>query len=89
MFSMESLLMASRVVLPMAMTVGIGMLLQGLGLLSAGPDEDDKEDAFEDLNGWQDYALTLPDGTNLTIDCFNVGHTSATRQQNCSAMRGS
>lgn len=50
---------------------GIGMLLQGLGLLSAGPDDDDKEDAFEDLNGWQDYALTLPDGTNLTIDCFS------------------
>ena len=47
---------------------GVGMLLQSLGLLSTGPDDDEKKDGFEDLNGWQDYALTLPDGTNLTID---------------------
>ena len=50
---------------------GVGMLLQSLGLLSAGPDDDEKKEGFEDLNGWQDYALTLPDGTNLTIDCFS------------------
>lgn len=50
---------------------GMGMLLQSLGLLSAGPDDDEDKNGFEDLNGWQDYALTLPDGTNLTIDCFS------------------
>ena len=47
---------------------GLGMLLQNLGLLSTGPDEDEKKEGFEELNGWQNYALTLPDGTNLTID---------------------
>jgi len=47
------------------------MLLQSLGLLSAGSDDDENKDRFEDLNGWQNYALTLPDGTNLTIDCLS------------------
>lgn len=50
---------------------GMGMLLHSLGLLSAGPDDDENKDKFEDLNGWQNYALTLPDGTNFTIDCFS------------------
>lgn len=47
---------------------GLGMLLQSLGMLTAGPDEDENEENFESLNGWQNYALVLPDGTNLTID---------------------
>ncbi len=45
-----------------------GMLLQGLGLLTGGPDDDEGQDQFESLYGWQNYAITLPDGTNLTID---------------------
>ena len=47
---------------------GLGMMLQSLGLLSAGPDEDEDKDDFETMNGWQNYAITLPDGTNFTID---------------------
>jgi hypothetical protein len=50
---------------------GMGMLLASLGFLSAGEDEDENKEAFEDMNGWQNYALVLPDGTNLTIDSFS------------------
>ena len=46
----------------------LGMLLQSLGVLTTGPDEDEGKEDFESLNGWQNYALVLPDGTNLTID---------------------
>lgn len=46
----------------------LGMLLSNLGMLSGGPDEDENKEAFESLNGWQNYALILPDGTNITID---------------------
>lgn len=46
----------------------LGMLLQQLGLLTGGPDEDEGQDQFESLYGWQNYAITLPNGTNLTID---------------------
>lgn len=47
---------------------GLGILLQNLGLLTAGGDDDEKKDEFESMNGWQNYAITLPDGTNFTID---------------------
>lgn len=47
---------------------GLGMLLSNLGFLSGGPNEEDKEEDFEALNGWQNYALVLPDGTNITVD---------------------
>lgn len=46
----------------------LGMLLQNLGLLVGGPDDDENQDDFDSLNGWQNYAIVLPDGTNLTID---------------------
>ena len=46
----------------------LGMLLSNLGILSGGPDEDENKEDFESLNGWQNYALNLPDGTNITID---------------------
>ena len=46
----------------------LGMLLSNLGILSGGPDEDENKEDFENLNGWQNYALILPDGTNITID---------------------
>lgn len=46
----------------------LGMTLQNLGVLVGGEDEDESLDKFESLNGWQNYALVLPDGTNLTID---------------------
>ena len=47
---------------------GLGMLLYNLGMLSTGDDEDEKKESFDSMNGWQNYALILPDGTNLTID---------------------
>ena len=46
----------------------LGMLLQSLGVLTTGPDEDENKESFESLNGWQNYAIVLPDGTNVTID---------------------
>jgi hypothetical protein len=47
---------------------GLGMLLNSLGCLTAGADEDEEKDAFDSMNGWQNYAVTLPDGINVTID---------------------
>ena len=47
---------------------GLGMLLSNLGWISGGPDEDEDKDYFESQYGWQNYAVTLPDGTNFTID---------------------
>lgn len=46
----------------------IGWALSNMGYLRGGPDEDEEKAAFDQLNGYQDYALVLPDGTNLTID---------------------
>lgn len=46
----------------------LGMLLSNLGVLAGGPDEDEGKEDFESLNGWQNYAIILPDGTNITID---------------------
>ncbi|MBE6924793.1 MAG: hypothetical protein E7466_06120 [Ruminococcaceae bacterium] len=50
----------------------LGMLLNNLGVLTAGPDEDDDKEAAESMNGQQNYALTIP-GTdiNITIDVFS------------------
>lgn len=49
----------------------IGWALANMGYLRGGPDEDEEKAAFDELNGYQDYALVLPDGTNLTIDFFS------------------
>ena len=46
----------------------LGMALLAQGLLSGGPDDDDKQAEFDDLTGQQDYALTLPNGTSFTLD---------------------
>lgn len=46
----------------------LGALMRDQGMLSGGPDEDDEQAAFDSMNGHQDYAITLPDGTNYTID---------------------
>ena len=45
----------------------IGMWLNNSGMLSGGPDEDDDKDWFEDLYGWQNYAIQIGDN-NYTID---------------------
>ena len=46
----------------------LGMLLQSVGCLAGGADDDESKDKFDSMNGWQNYAIVLPDGTNLTID---------------------
>lgn len=46
----------------------LGAALGNAGLLAGGPDADEDEAKFDELNGYQNYALQLPDGTNLTID---------------------
>lgn len=46
----------------------LGAAMMDQGLLTGGPDEDDEKAAFDNLNGQQNYALRLPDGTNYTID---------------------
>lgn len=45
----------------------LGMWLNNSGMLSGGPDEDDDKDWFEDLYGWQNYAIQIGDN-NYTID---------------------
>ena len=50
--------------------IGLGMLLQSLGLIR-GTEDDDEQRSFDSLNGWQEYSLVLPDGTNLTIDALS------------------
>lgn len=46
----------------------LGAAMMDQGLLAGGPDEDEEKAAFDELNGQQNYAIQLPDGTNYTID---------------------
>ena len=46
----------------------LGVYLAAQGLLMASGDDDDKQKAYDDLLGKQEYAIQLPDGTNFTID---------------------
>lgn len=48
--------------------VALGAFLGNAGYLIGGPDDDEDKAEFDKLNGYQNYALMLPDGTNLTID---------------------
>ena len=48
--------------------IGLGIYLAKSGLLRGGKDEDDKQAAFDNLLGHQDYAIELEDGTSFTID---------------------
>lgn len=45
----------------------LGMLLKSLGVLVGGPDEDEKKEEFEELSGYQNYALQFGD-ESYTID---------------------
>ena len=53
-------------------TTGTGMLLLGMLLRNAGwlrgKEDDDKQEAFDRMQGEQDYSLMLPDGTSFTLD---------------------
>ena len=45
-----------------------GAWLAANGILSGGGSGDEKQDQFDELNGAQNYALNLPDGTSVTLD---------------------
>ena len=45
----------------------LGWALAKSGLLR-GKDDDEQQEAFDKLNGHQDYSLELPDGTSYTMD---------------------
>lgn len=45
-----------------------GFLAAGAGYVTGGEDEDEKQQAFDDLTGHQNYALELKDGTSVTLD---------------------
>lgn len=53
-------------------TTGTGLFLLGVLLRNAGwlrgKEDDDKQEAFDRMQGEQDYSLVLPDGTSLTMD---------------------
>lgn len=48
--------------------VALGALLAKLGVLNGGSSDDEKENKFFELQGKQNYALVLPDGTTVTLD---------------------
>lgn len=48
--------------------VALGALLARSGVLIGGGSDDDKENNFQALQGKQNYALVLPDGTTITLD---------------------
>ncbi len=48
--------------------VALGALLARAGVLTGGGSDDDKENKFQTLQGKQNYALVLPDGTTITLD---------------------
>lgn len=48
--------------------VALGALLVKSGALTGGGGDDDKENKFQSLQGKQNYALVLPDGTTVTLD---------------------
>lgn len=48
--------------------MGLGALLFLSGAVTSGGGDDDSEDAMNALTGVQNYALRLPDGTNVTLD---------------------
>lgn len=46
----------------------IGAYLFSQGIVTSGGGDDENEDRFNELTGSQNYALNLPDGTNVTLD---------------------
>ena len=48
--------------------VALGALLVRNGALTGGGGDDDKENKFQSMQGRQNYALVLPDGTTVTLD---------------------
>ena len=48
--------------------VAAGYFLAKMGLLTAGPDDDEEQAKFDDLTGKQEYSWMRKDGTNFTLD---------------------
>lgn len=48
--------------------VALGALLAKSELLTGGGSDDDKENKFQSMQGRQNYALVLPNGTTVTLD---------------------
>ena len=46
----------------------LGAILKSHGILNGGPDEDDEQAAFDQMNGQQPYSINMPDGTTYTLD---------------------
>lgn len=46
----------------------LGAYLFSQGIVTSGGGDDENEDRFNELTGSQNYALNLPDGTNVTLD---------------------
>lgn len=46
----------------------LGAFMKDQGLLTASADDDEEKAAFDKLNGEQEYAIVLPDGTSYTMD---------------------
>lgn len=46
----------------------LGAYLFAHGIVTSGGGDDENEDRFNELTGSQNYALNLPDGTNVTLD---------------------
>ena len=46
----------------------LGAYLFAQGIVTSGGGDDENEDRFNELTGSQNYALNLPDGTNVTLD---------------------
>jgi hypothetical protein len=51
-----------------SMLFALGAYLFSRGMVSGKRDKNDKQAAFDDLTGNQQYALYLPDGTNITLE---------------------
>lgn len=47
---------------------GLGMLLNSMGYLTGGVDDDEDREAMEKMHGKQNFAIVLPNGVNLTFD---------------------
>ena len=45
-----------------------GFLAAGAGYVTGGDDDDNRQQAFNDLTGHQNYALELKNGTSITLD---------------------
>jgi hypothetical protein len=55
--------------------LGLGVLLASMGIITAGDGDDDKQNAFEKLMGYQNYALNIGN-KSFTIDWFAGGNLS-------------